>query len=100
MSAIKSCNVSTRQHRLCKSKKLIFEPIIGCKHPIIALGATPIGTAGHAPDRKNQKVKNIFCGTKIMIKPKETLSLYSNKYNLAIAPGATPIRTADRAPDD
>jgi hypothetical protein len=29
-----------------------LEPIIDCKHPIIASGATPIGTAGRAPDRK------------------------------------------------
>jgi hypothetical protein len=27
-----------------------FEPIKGCKHPLIALGATPIGSAGRAPD--------------------------------------------------
>jgi hypothetical protein len=27
-----------------------FEPIKGCKYPLIASGATPIGSAGRAPD--------------------------------------------------
>jgi hypothetical protein len=27
-----------------------FEPIKGYTHPLIASGATPIGSAGHAPD--------------------------------------------------
>jgi hypothetical protein len=35
-----------------KSKKSIFEPIIGCKHPIIASRVTPIGSAGRTPDEK------------------------------------------------
>jgi hypothetical protein len=30
--------------------KKIFEPIKGCKHPLIVSGATPIGSAGRAPD--------------------------------------------------
>jgi hypothetical protein len=38
----------------------LYEPIIGCRHPIIASGATPIGSAGRAPDRKLVKRKNIF----------------------------------------
>jgi hypothetical protein len=32
--------------------KILFEPLIGCMHPIIASGATPIGSADHAPNRK------------------------------------------------
>jgi hypothetical protein len=38
----------------------LSEPKIGCRHPIIASGATPIGSAGRAPDRKLIKRKNIF----------------------------------------
>jgi hypothetical protein len=30
--------------------KKIFEPIKGCKHSLIASGATPIESAGRAPD--------------------------------------------------
>jgi hypothetical protein len=30
--------------------KKIFEHINGCKHPLIASGATPIGSTGRAPD--------------------------------------------------
>jgi hypothetical protein len=30
----------------------LLEPMIGCHHPIIASGATPIGSADHAPDIK------------------------------------------------
>jgi hypothetical protein len=51
--------ISTRREKLAMQKGDIgyisqrnFEPIIGCKHPIIALGATPIGNAGRAPNRK------------------------------------------------
>jgi hypothetical protein len=29
-------------------EKVYFEPITGCKHPIIASRATPIGSAEHA----------------------------------------------------
>jgi hypothetical protein len=32
-----------------------FEPIKGCKHPFIASGATPIRSAGRAPDEKKKK---------------------------------------------
>jgi hypothetical protein len=39
-------------HKYNKVKKVYFEPIIGCKHPIIASGATPIGSTEHAPDEK------------------------------------------------
>jgi hypothetical protein len=37
-------------------KEIKFEPIIGCKHKIIASGATPIGSTYRAPERK-YKVK-------------------------------------------
>jgi hypothetical protein len=30
--------------------KKIFKPIKGCKHPLIASGATPIGSTCRAPD--------------------------------------------------
>jgi hypothetical protein len=40
-----------------------FEPIICCKHPIIASGATPIRSAGRAPDRKICNVE-ISCAGK------------------------------------
>jgi hypothetical protein len=32
-------------------KKLNFEPMLDYKYPNIASGATPIGSAEHAPDR-------------------------------------------------
>jgi hypothetical protein len=81
-------------------KTSLFEPIIGCKHPIIASGTTPIGSAGRAPDKKIRRWKNILCRLKIMYTLKETLSLYSNKYNLTIASDATSIGSAGRASDD
>jgi hypothetical protein len=34
--------------------------MIGCKHPIMASGATPIRSTGHAPDREFVTRKNIF----------------------------------------
>jgi hypothetical protein len=41
-----------------KKLKKKLEPIIRCKHPIIALGATPIGSAGRAPNRKSVSRRN------------------------------------------
>jgi hypothetical protein len=32
--------------------KEVIEPIISCKYPIIASGATPIGSAEHTPDEQ------------------------------------------------
>jgi hypothetical protein len=61
-------------------RHLIFEPIKGCKHPFIASGATPIGSAGRAPDeieKGRREEKTVF------------LSLYS-KYS-TITSGATPM---------
>jgi hypothetical protein len=40
--------VSKGKKKSCVKK--IFEPIKGCKHPLIASGTTPIGSAGCAPD--------------------------------------------------
>jgi hypothetical protein len=34
-----------------KVEKVYFEPITGYKHPILASGATPIGSADRAPDK-------------------------------------------------
>jgi hypothetical protein len=43
-----------------------FEPIKGCKHPLIVSGATPIGSAGCAPDevlkRRKKKSRLVFSG--------------------------------------
>jgi hypothetical protein len=36
-----------------------FEPIKGCKHPLIASGATPIRSAGRAPDETTREKKEI-----------------------------------------
>jgi hypothetical protein len=38
--------------------KKIFEPIKGCKHPLIASGATPIGSAGRATDEIETRVRS------------------------------------------
>jgi hypothetical protein len=35
--------------------KEIFESIKGCRHPLIASGATPIGSAGRAPKKIKRK---------------------------------------------
>jgi hypothetical protein len=41
--------------------KEMFESIKGCKHPIIASGVTPIGSAGRSPDKIKARSKdNIF----------------------------------------
>jgi hypothetical protein len=36
-----------------------FEPIKGCKHPLIAPGATPIGSASRAPDEIKRKKRDL-----------------------------------------
>jgi hypothetical protein len=48
---------SYKRNRQDRSQR-IFEPIIGCKHPIIASGATPIGSTGCAPDDKSNQKEN------------------------------------------
>jgi hypothetical protein len=35
-----------------KSNNSNYEPIIGCKHPIISSGDTPIGSTERAPDKR------------------------------------------------
>jgi hypothetical protein len=39
--------VLEEKEKLCEE---IFEPIKDCKHPLIASGATPIGSACRVPD--------------------------------------------------
>jgi hypothetical protein len=39
--------------------KEIFESIIGCKHPLIASGATPIESASRAPDEINTRITKL-----------------------------------------
>jgi hypothetical protein len=36
----------------------VIEPIIGCKHPIIASGDTPIGSAERASDEQSNQEEN------------------------------------------
>jgi hypothetical protein len=59
-----SSNVRKGKYKLCKLEKLCFEPIIGCKHPIIASGATLIGSTGPAPDRKIIRMKIMIKNSK------------------------------------
>jgi hypothetical protein len=58
------------------------------------LGATPIGSAGRAPDKKTILGKNSIKKKKKKLKP-----MIGYKY-LTIALGATYIRSTGRAPDD
>jgi hypothetical protein len=58
--------------------KEIFESIIGCKHPLIASGATPIGSAGREPNeakasKRSQKEEKAI-----------SLSLYSKKIDYSL----------------
>jgi hypothetical protein len=50
--------------KVVRRRHLIFEPIKGRKHPFIASGATPIGSAGCAPNeirkKKKRREDNIF----------------------------------------
>jgi hypothetical protein len=57
-------------------EKVYFEPIIGCNHPIISSGATPIRSAERAPNEK---------GCTARLKTEIILSLYSNnKFNYSL----------------
>jgi hypothetical protein len=41
------------------------EPIKGCKHPLIALGDIPIGSAGRAPNevlKEEKEIQTCFAG--------------------------------------
>jgi hypothetical protein len=39
------------KEKMCEEDIRFFEPIKGCKHPLIPSGATPIGSAYRAPDK-------------------------------------------------
>jgi hypothetical protein len=73
--------------------KEIFESIKGCKHPLIASGATPIESASHAPDEIKARKKKLKRREGDIFEPiVEKLS--------TIASGATPIGSTGHAPDD
>jgi hypothetical protein len=75
------------------------EPIKGCKHPLIASGATPIGSAGRAPDEESKEENEIqTCLCRKMTNKARLLSLYSKKFDYSLR--ATPIGSAGRAPDE
>jgi hypothetical protein len=62
-----------------------FEPIKGCKHPLIASGDTPIGSAGRAPDEVLKEEKEIHtCFCRKMMNKAILLSLYSKKFNYSL----------------
>jgi hypothetical protein len=46
-----------KTEKVVRRRHLIFEPIKGRKHPFIASGATPIGSAGRAPNEIRKKKK-------------------------------------------
>jgi hypothetical protein len=48
--------LTTRRRRRNRGRQ--FEPMIGYKYPTIASGATPIGSAERAPDRKRAAIKD------------------------------------------
>jgi hypothetical protein len=67
----------------------------GYKYPNIDSGATPIGSAGRAPDRNKISKKNSTRRKEgRLFEP-----MIDYKYP-TIASGATPIGSAGRAPDD
>jgi hypothetical protein len=68
--------------------KKILESIKGCKHPLIASGATTIRSARRAPDEIITKISSYSILEPIL----EKLS--------TIASGATPIGSTGRAPND
>jgi hypothetical protein len=68
--------------------------MIGYKYPNIDSGATPIGSAGRAPDRKTISRERIQQEEKKKLEP-----MIDYKYP-TIASGATPIGSAGRAPDE
>jgi hypothetical protein len=70
-----------------------FESIKGYKHPLIASGATTIGSACCAPDKIIARIKKLERREDNIFEPiLEKLS--------TIASGATPIGSTGRAPDD
>jgi hypothetical protein len=77
-----------------------LESTIGCKYPIVASGATPIGSADRAPDRKTNRREVYFLQVNKYECTRKKLSLYLNYKNSTIASGATPIGSTGCAPDD
>jgi hypothetical protein len=62
-----------------------FEPIKGCKHPLIDLGATPIGSTGRAPNevlKRRKRNSDLFF--KKMMNKAILLSLYSKKFDYSL----------------
>jgi uncharacterized protein Yka (UPF0111/DUF47 family) len=49
--------------------KEIFESITGCKHPLIASGATPIRSASLAPDEINTRIMKLERQDDSMLEP-------------------------------
>jgi hypothetical protein len=70
--------------------------MFGYKYPNIDSGATPIGSAGRAPDRKTILRKN---STKRDEEEEELEPMIDYKYP-TIASGATPIGSTGRTPDE
>jgi hypothetical protein len=73
------------------------------KKPTIASGATPIGSAGRAPDERKRRKGRNFLFMQVITRKEKTRSKYFLAYTQkisTIASGATPIGSAGRAPDE
>jgi hypothetical protein len=70
---IKAWRINRRKRKWWDSrrKSILFESIIGCKHPTIGSWATPIGSAARAPDRKIRRWKISHAGQRLMIYSKK-----------------------------
>jgi hypothetical protein len=68
--------------------------------PHHSLGATPIGSTGRAPDKKNQKEKVFSAGRRLWLHSIKLCAYTWINENSTIASAATPIGSADRTPDD
>jgi hypothetical protein len=55
LSAMTSCKNIRKNYEFYHLKKSSYEPIVGCKHPIIASGVTPIRSAERSPDKENKR---------------------------------------------
>jgi hypothetical protein len=78
-------------------EKSDFEPIKGCKHPLIVSWATSIGSASRASDEVLKRGRrNAYLFFRKMMNKAILLSLYSKKFDYSH--GSTPIRSAGRAP--
>jgi hypothetical protein len=74
-----------------------LESMPGYRYPNIDSGATPIRSAGRAPDRKTISRKN---STRREEEDKEKFEPMIDYKYPTIASGATPIGSAGRAPDE